>query len=48
MGISVTYTGMGASGCERPDIPLVNTINVNGNVNAITVMLFGLVGKSGP
>jgi hypothetical protein len=51
LGISVTYAGMGASGFAtswQPDLPIVNAINVNGNVNAISVALFGLIGKSGP
>jgi hypothetical protein len=51
LGISVTYAGMGASGfttSTQPGLPIVNAINVDGNVNAISVSLFGLVGKSGP
>jgi hypothetical protein len=51
LGISVTYAGMGASGfttSTQPGLPIVNAINVNGNVNAISVALFGLLGKSGP
>jgi hypothetical protein len=51
LGISVTYAGIGASGfatSTQPGLPIVNAINVNGNVNAITVALFGLSGKSGP
>ena len=50
MGIAVLYAGMGASGfttSEQPDLPFVNAINVNGNVNTVTVTLIGLLGKSG-
>jgi hypothetical protein len=51
LGISVTYAGMGASAfttSTQPGLPIVNAINVNGNVNAISVALIGLLGKSGP
>ena len=51
LGIAATYAGMGTSGftnTAQPGLPILNSITVNGNVNAINVSLVALLGQSGP
>jgi hypothetical protein len=51
LGIEVLYAGLGASAfttSTQPGLPIVTNVNVNGNVNSVTVSLIGLLGKSGP